>query len=253
MAVEGTRTDRGYVVVTQMSGALFRVQICQSLSQDGQPVNIYADHVGYRRLKQLFEMGLGAAEQRSCRGAQLRFSLMPTQACSASWMSRRPRYEQALMTTAAASLATVLLVVLSGCTASNDAPTPPPSSARSPLVTGSTADARCSPSPRASGDGVLRGESKEGQLWALGGSANTGEQFKIVVKMTGTGEMSSTAIGPDGSRLPPDEIVMHPSSNFNRPGDEWGVFYSFDRPGCWRLTFMRSDVRGVISLAVRRG
>lgn len=60
MAVEGTRADRGYVVVTRMSGGPLRMQICESLSPDDQPVNIYAEHVGVPTFEAVVQEGLGS-------------------------------------------------------------------------------------------------------------------------------------------------------------------------------------------------
>jgi hypothetical protein len=52
--------------------------------------------------------------------------------------------------------------------------------------------------------------------------ARVGDQEKIVWRMTGTGLLNLTAIGPDGRhhRLTwgPD---AHLSSNWDKPGDEW--------------------------------
>lgn len=156
-----------------------------------------------------------------------------------------------LAATAATTLASASLLVLASCTASDDAQVPQSSSVSTSHGKESIADAKCVPSPRANSDGALRGDSTEGTVWALGGKANTREQFKLVLRMTGSGELSAAAIGPKERRIRADEVVPHPSSNFNRPGDEWGVFYSFDRPGCWQLVFERSNIRGLIDIAVR--
>lgn len=47
MAINGPmRTDRGFVVVTEMAGGAYMVEICEKLSSGGQPENVYAKHVG---------------------------------------------------------------------------------------------------------------------------------------------------------------------------------------------------------------
>lgn len=58
MSTEGTRTDRGYVVISEMSDNLLHVQICQSVSPDDQPVNIYAEHVGVEKVETDVREGL---------------------------------------------------------------------------------------------------------------------------------------------------------------------------------------------------
>ena len=69
--------------------------------------------------------------------------------------------------------------------------------------------------------------------WACA-TGPVGDQEKIVWRMTGTGLLTLEAIGP-GSRhhrlaWGPD---AHESSNWDKPGDEWGAGYVFAAPGCW--------------------
>jgi hypothetical protein len=72
--------------------------------------------------------------------------------------------------------------------------------------------------------------------------ARAGDQEKIVWRMTGSGRLTLTAIGPDGRhhRLAwgPD---AHLGSNWDKPGDEWGAGYVFTTPGCWDLRAVRGD------------
>jgi hypothetical protein len=68
----------------------------------------------------------------------------------------------------------------------------------------------------------------------------TGQEIKIVWRVTGSGPLTLTATGPDEQDRPlvwgPDP---HEDSDFKRPGQEWGAGYRFDRPGCWRLRATR--------------
>src|SRR5689334_19353445 len=61
--------------------------------------------------------------------------------------------------------------------------------------------------------------------------ARVGDQEKIVWRMTGLGPITLLAIGPDGS---PHRLLwgpaFHISSNFDKPGDEWGAGYAFTEP-----------------------
>lgn len=99
-------------------------------------------------------------------------------------------------------------------------------------------------------DGALRGQTKNGQVWALGAAPRVGEEFKLVLRVTGSGELSVVGVGPGGSRQAPESVLEHTSSNFDRPGDEWGTFWTFDRNGCWRIVVQRGNLNGTITLAV---
>ena len=115
----------------------------------------------------------------------------------------------------------------------------------------SSAKAHCPVSPRSPRDHALQGLTEVGTIWALCGAPRADENYKIVVRATGEGELSAVAVGPTGDRLEPEAIVAHTASNFERPGDEWGVFFTFDRPGCWRIDLSRIELRGSITLQVR--
>ncbi len=77
-------------------------------------------------------------------------------------------------------------------------------------------------------------------------SFSNGESVKFVLRMTGRGDLaavwrSSTGLerridwGPEPHTL---------GSNYNRPGDEWGIGFSVDSPGCWELVLTRADQGG---------
>ncbi len=67
-----------------------------------------------------------------------------------------------------------------------------------------------------------------------------GDEVKIVWRMTGQGELSIRFVDPAGSDRP---LVFgperHGGSNFDRPGDEWGSGFRFDRAGCWQIQLER--------------
>jgi hypothetical protein len=67
-----------------------------------------------------------------------------------------------------------------------------------------------------------------------------GDEVKIVWRMTGRGDLSVRFVDPDGRERP---LVFgpepHGSSNYDRPGDEWGTGFLFDRVGCWQIHLER--------------
>jgi hypothetical protein len=67
-----------------------------------------------------------------------------------------------------------------------------------------------------------------------------GESIKFVLRMTGAGSLSANLTSPDGTTRPLDwGPEPHAASNYDRPGDEWGMGFSFDAPGCWALNLNR--------------
>jgi hypothetical protein len=82
--------------------------------------------------------------------------------------------------------------------------------------------------------------------------ARVGDQEKIVWRMTGTAlPLTLAAIGPDGKHhgllWGPS---FHTSSNFDKPGDEWGAGYVFTEPGCWDLRAVRGRATADVWLTV---
>ena len=68
-----------------------------------------------------------------------------------------------------------------------------------------------------------------------------GTVVKMVVRMTGAGQLRVRLTGPDGAERSLDwGPELHGGSTFRRPGEEWGTGFSFDRSGCWQLVFERS-------------
>ncbi|SCE88464.1 hypothetical protein GA0074696_1441 [Micromonospora purpureochromogenes] len=93
-----------------------------------------------------------------------------------------------------------------------------------------------------------------GVLWALLFFPETdglpaGRQTKIALKVTGTGELTLRATGPDDVTVRPEEFDQHDGSNWTRPGDEWGTYWVFPTPGCWTIRADRADgTRAALSL-----
>ena len=132
-------------------------------------------------------------------------------------------------------LALVLAGALGACTSDDD---PPPPAA--------TETASCTPMPVV-GDQVEGGSDDGTSVWAIlqrteGGPVQVGEEVKVVVRMTGEGDLEVSATQPDGG---PTEIdwgpESHGSSSFKRPGAEWGFGVTFTEPGCWTIALDRTE------------
>ena len=102
----------------------------------------------------------------------------------------------------------------------------------------------------------IRGVSRDAQLWglALGPGhvpPRTGDELKIVWRMTGTGPLRVSFTAPTGRAQPllfgPD---AHTGSSYHRPGDEWGTGFRFTASGCWHMHFARDDTSADVWLNV---
>jgi hypothetical protein len=101
----------------------------------------------------------------------------------------------------------------------------------------------------------LRGTATGGELWALLGGGQLpepkGSQVKIIWRMTGAGELHISTTGPTGRIIQPDWGPQpHGGSNWNRPGDEWGVGFTFPVAGCWDVHAVRNDMSGDVYIMV---
>ena len=80
----------------------------------------------------------------------------------------------------------------------------------------------------------------------------SGDELKIVWRMTGTGPLHVSVTAPNGRRQP---LVFGPEahavSNYHRPGDEWGTGFRFSGPGCWHVKLTRNSTSGDVWLNVR--
>lgn len=79
--------------------------------------------------------------------------------------------------------------------------------------------------------------------------------IKLVVRMTGSGELAVDMTAPDGTTHLIDwGPERHAASNYDRPGDEWGIGFTFDAPGCWALNLQRDGAdRATFWLEVEGG
>ena len=164
----------------------------------------------------------------------------------------RGRHGGARSRAAWGSAAALLVMVATACTPSDG------SGGARPSMTTTSPVATKSVSPGASGcrpaspmdtrpdrglevQGTGQGATLYGLVMTVSGAVRAGEEVKIVWRMTGSGPLHLSSVSPDGtSRSPVWGPEPHGSSNYHRPGDEWGVGYQFPTPGCWHLRAERS-------------
>jgi hypothetical protein len=171
-----------------------------------------------------------------------------------------------LLTVFAAAAATVL----AGCTSSGNSAThtsaairstEEPTSSSTSISTGSSRDrpgaTRCDPASPITAGPEVQGDGTGATLYGLIMTASpvpikTDEQVKIVWRMTGSGPLQLSIISPQGKPMPlqwgPE---AHGSSNYDRPGSEWGAGYLFTEPGCWHLHAQRTVGAADVWLRVR--
>ncbi|MEO8268024.1 MAG: hypothetical protein ABI706_21185 [Ilumatobacteraceae bacterium] len=102
---------------------------------------------------------------------------------------------------------------------------------------------QCSPPSPIIGN-EFRGTSNNAQLSGLilatKPSMHTGDDIKLVIRMTGSGPLTITATAPDGTSMTL-RPTPHTGSSFDRPGDEWDTGITYQQAGCWQIHFERSD------------
>jgi hypothetical protein len=101
----------------------------------------------------------------------------------------------------------------------------------------------------------VRGTGLGAELWALPFALlplPVGKEVKIVWRMTGRGPVEVTATHDDGMpamyTFGPQE---HDLSNWNRPGQEWGIGFVFPKAGCWGFHLARTSGSGDVWLVAR--
>lgn len=104
-------------------------------------------------------------------------------------------------------------------------------------------------------DGGMQATDSGGQVWVLpvGGDFPpiVGQEVKLVFRITGTGEFSVVAVDPSGTAHKPiNGPDRHITSNFDRPGEEWGAVFQPDTAGCWQFQARRGDVSGSLAVSV---
>jgi hypothetical protein len=79
-----------------------------------------------------------------------------------------------------------------------------------------------------------------------------GREVKIVWRMTGSGDIRFTAIGPSGEQIAPTAgPTPHSGSNWVRPGGEWGTVFRFPTRGCWTIQVTRGATEATAGLLVK--
>ena len=167
---------------------------------------------------------------------------------------------------ALAVLALLLVACGSGSPAQTARPTPSATSSGpvasaltpgpmpSPTPIGPPGEPGCHPASPSQSSGIagpeIEGTSANASLWALLFAApQVGQDVKIAWHMTGMGDLHLVAIGPQGQRVAPDwGPEAHGSSNWSRPGDEWGAGFTVPVAGCWDLHASRTDAFGDVWL-----
>ena len=156
------------------------------------------------------------------------------------------------------------LLLLAACTSTHSQQaTPSTTSTTSAKPTAATSTSPgalgqpgCRP-PLPSNGSEVQGTSNRIQMWGLIMVAGppdplrVNQEVKIVWRITGSGELHLTAIDPHGRTHPlrwgPES---HLSSNYGRPGDEWGAGYLFTLPGCWTLRATRGPAAANVWLQI---
>jgi hypothetical protein len=78
-----------------------------------------------------------------------------------------------------------------------------------------------------------------------------GDEAKVIWRSDGSGDFHVVAISPSGREVPPDFLTPHLSSNWERPGSEWGSgFFRFSEPGCWEFQVRHGDASARLWLIV---
>jgi hypothetical protein len=158
-------------------------------------------------------------------------------------------------------LGPAIALVLAACDATPRTPSESPSlnpgqqpaSESSVPITTST----CPPTDQLTGPAAKAEQQAVGDgatLWALFFATlpiAAGTEVKVVWRMTGNGEFSMSATGPDGTVVKPVwGPERHVSSDWQRPGEEWGTGWVFPTPGCWTLNAMRTTGSGYLTVRV---
>jgi hypothetical protein len=100
-----------------------------------------------------------------------------------------------------------------------------------------------------------QGAGNGATLWALFFPTEpvltAGTEIKVAWRMTGSGDLSINAMGPDGTVVKPVwGPERHIGSNWGRPGQEWGTGWVFPTAGCWTVNAKRVSGSGYLVLRV---
>ncbi|MEX2587249.1 MAG: hypothetical protein WD602_04555 [Actinomycetota bacterium] len=163
-------------------------------------------------------------------------------------------------TLARSAIALLALLIAASCDAGDPDPAAtaatPPGGDRAQASPTVAAPAACEVSPHVPPDGAVEGEIDEGELWALPTGPwepQTGDNFRVTVRVAGAGDFAAAAVDPDGSEHSPAIGPVRQfgsGSGLERPGDEWAMVFRFDQPGCWRIDLTRGQIEGAIHFEV---
>lgn len=119
---------------------------------------------------------------------------------------------------------------------------------------GGEASERCRESPRRPPDQAFEAETPGGEAWVLPFGpvpVKVDTEWKLVWRITGEGDLEVAATDPEGaSHEPTVGPIPHSGSNFDRPGDEWGTFFRFPTPGCWKVIARRGTTEATLTVRV---
>ena len=147
--------------------------------------------------------------------------------------------------------------VASASTSRAPATTSPPAPAATPAIAATHGPcprtAQLGGSSSSGGFPEQQGVAVDATLWALffGDKVVAGQEIKVVWRMTGSGSLSISATGPDAKIIQPKwGPESHGSSNWDRPGEEWGTGWVFPSAGCWTINATRTNGSGYLVLRV---
>lgn len=155
---------------------------------------------------------------------------------------------------AALGMSIGLTALLAGCmdigklqpTASETSQAPAPSETTGSPILGPLGAPGCAPaSPLGWSNFEVRGTpTRGGETTTLYGllmlqdavPVRTGEDFQVVWRMPGDGELQVRVLAPDGRKT---GLMWGPAersaSNYLRPESEWGTGFNLGVPGCWEV------------------
>jgi hypothetical protein len=157
----------------------------------------------------------------------------------------------------------LLLILLTACSATPSSPVAkgsPQVSTATTLPSAPLGAPGCQPpsSLHASTEGFpeVQATATGVQLWALlftHPPLHARQEIKIVWRMTGAGPFHVSTRGPHSMPAHPTfGPEAHESSNWNRPGEEWGTGFIFPVAGCWDLHASRGKASGDVWLVVQQ-
>ncbi len=145
----------------------------------------------------------------------------------------------------------VAAAVVTAAAACSDASRDRPAADSPVIEASSTSDAGCAATTLINADNrqgpEVVGDATDATLYGLlftqaPPPIRVGDEVKIVWRMTGQGDLSIRFVDPAGNERP---LVFgperHGGSNYDRPGDEWGSGFLFDRVGCWQI-YLKRDI-----------